>query len=91
MSERPLTGKKETGAAAPGDPAVGRPEDLARSPARAREGARQTSDITEKPADSATAGATVASTPPTPEVGGREGPDPVRYGDWEVGGRCVDF
>lgn len=27
----------------------------------------------------------------TPEVGGREGPDPTRYGDWEINGRCVDF
>ena len=26
-----------------------------------------------------------------PEVGGREGPDPVRYGDWEKNGRCIDF
>ena len=25
------------------------------------------------------------------EVGGREGPDPVRYGDWEKNGRCIDF
>ncbi len=25
------------------------------------------------------------------EVGGRDGPDPVRYGDWEKGGRCIDF
>lgn len=25
------------------------------------------------------------------EIGGREGPDPVRYGDWEKGGRCIDF
>lgn len=25
------------------------------------------------------------------EIGGRDGPDPVRYGDWEVGGKCVDF
>jgi len=25
------------------------------------------------------------------EVGGREGPDPTRYGDWEKSGRCVDF
>ncbi|HLS81434.1 MAG TPA: DUF1674 domain-containing protein [Steroidobacter sp.] len=25
------------------------------------------------------------------EVGGREGPDPTRYGDWEKGGRCIDF
>ena len=26
-----------------------------------------------------------------PEVGGPEGPEPTRYGDWERGGRCVDF
>ena len=25
------------------------------------------------------------------EIGGREGPDPVRYGDWEKNGRCIDF
>lgn len=25
------------------------------------------------------------------EIGGREGLDPVRYGDWEVNGKCVDF
>ena len=26
-----------------------------------------------------------------PEFGGRKGPDPVRYGDWEKGGIAVDF
>jgi hypothetical protein len=26
-----------------------------------------------------------------PEAGGRGGPDPARYGDWEVKGRAVDF
>ena len=25
------------------------------------------------------------------EIGGRKGPDPVRYGDWEKNGRCIDF
>ena len=25
------------------------------------------------------------------EVGGRDGLDPTRYGDWENNGRCVDF
>ena len=25
------------------------------------------------------------------EIGGRPGPDPTRYGDWEIKGRCVDF
>ena len=28
---------------------------------------------------------------PVPEVGGRDGPDPTRYGDWEKQGRCIDF
>ena len=26
-----------------------------------------------------------------PEIGGPKGPDPTRYGDWEKGGRCIDF
>ena len=25
------------------------------------------------------------------EVGGGEGPEPTRYGDWEKNGRCTDF
>jgi hypothetical protein len=35
--------------------------------------------------------------PPAPpvqkpgEIGGPKGPEPTRYGDWEVGGRCSDF
>ncbi|UVC08443.1 DUF1674 domain-containing protein [Rhizobium sp. TH2] len=26
-----------------------------------------------------------------PEVGGRGGADPARFGDWEVNGRAIDF
>lgn len=26
-----------------------------------------------------------------PEFGGRSGLEPVRYGDWEKNGRCIDF
>jgi len=32
--------------------------------------------------------------PPKPlpkEIGGPKGPEPTRYGDWEVKGRCTDF
>ncbi|MEQ1801742.1 MAG: succinate dehydrogenase assembly factor 4 [Gammaproteobacteria bacterium] len=31
--------------------------------------------------------------PPTslPEIGGPPGPEPTRFGDWERGGRCIDF
>jgi hypothetical protein len=40
-----------------------------------------------------------ASEPPAPpaavslprEIGGPEGPEPTRYGDWEKKGRCIDF
>ncbi|MCF5936331.1 DUF1674 domain-containing protein [Xanthomonas oryzae] len=24
-------------------------------------------------------------------MGGRDGPEPTRYGDWEKNGRCIDF
>jgi hypothetical protein len=29
--------------------------------------------------------------PESREVGGREGPEPTRFGDWELRGRCIDF
>jgi len=28
---------------------------------------------------------------PPREIGGRDGPEPTRYGDWEKAGRCIDF
>jgi hypothetical protein len=40
---------------------------------------------------------TVAPVPPDPaeprprEIGGRDGPEPTRFGDWEKAGRCIDF
>jgi hypothetical protein len=41
--------------------------------------------------------AATAAKPPHPpekmprEIGGPKGPEPTRYGDWEVNGRCSDF
>ena len=32
-----------------------------------------------------------AATPLPPELGGRDGPEPVRYGDWEKKGLAIDF
>ena len=33
-----------------------------------------------------------ATGPPLPpELGGRDGPEPVRYGDWERKGLAIDF
>ena len=44
------------------------------------------------PADAAPAPETETAAKPLPkEIGGREGPEPVRYGDWEKNGRCIDF
>ena len=37
------------------------------------------------------AAARAASAKPPIEKGGRDGPDPVRYGDWEVKGIATDF
>jgi hypothetical protein len=35
------------------------------------------------------------ASPPPPvlprEIGGRDGPEPTRFGDWEKAGRCIDF
>jgi hypothetical protein len=52
----------------------------------------------EKPSTDATNPADAAKPAPetdtkkaTKEIGGRGGPDPTRYGDWEKAGRCVDF
>jgi hypothetical protein len=28
---------------------------------------------------------------PGREIGGPQGPEPTRYGDWERNGRCTDF
>lgn len=44
----------------------------------------------QKPAADDTAKTADESAPPA-EIGGRDGPDPTRYGDWEKAGRCIDF
>jgi hypothetical protein len=35
--------------------------------------------------------AAAARAPLPPELGGRDGPEPVRYGDWERRGLAIDF
>ncbi len=44
----------------------------------------------EKP-DAENAKTDVKKDEPAKEHGGRGGLDPVRYGDWEKDGKCVDF
>lgn len=47
---------------------------------------------TESAAPEETLPPVAAQTPAAPkEIGGRNGPDPTRYGDWEKNGRCIDF
>jgi hypothetical protein len=45
----------------------------------------------EKPSDEQEDGAAEGSVPRPREIGGRDGPEPTRFGDWEKAGRCVDF
>ena len=58
--------------------------------------ARATGEPPQQPADErsddAEAPADQGGAPQRPkEIGGRPGPDPTRYGDWEKNGRCIDF
>lgn len=57
------------------------------SPESYRESSPETSrtEAGQDPAPAAT------PTPAPREIGGRDGPDPTRYGDWEKNGRCIDF
>lgn len=43
------------------------------------------------PAPRTSVPATGSDAPPGKEIGGREGLEPTRYGDWEKNGRCIDF
>jgi hypothetical protein len=56
--------------------------------------------IPSNPQAPATEGVPVPDAPPTAaaphtaaprEIGGRDGPEPTRFGDWELRGRCIDF
>ena len=51
------------------------------------------SGVTTSPSEPPEGGNDTASDAPEKarEIGGRKGPDPTRYGDWEKGGRCIDF
>ena len=63
------------------------------SPPPETAGASQPSDAPD-PAETADirTGARMEAVPQKPgEVGGGDKPEPTRFGDWEVGGRCTDF
>jgi hypothetical protein len=44
-----------------------------------------------EPASSSPPAQPEAPAPAPVEIGGREGPEPTRFGDWEKNGRCIDF
>ncbi|MFC3551778.1 DUF1674 domain-containing protein [Lysobacter cavernae] len=51
----------------------------------------QTTPVTAPEAPEAPVPTPVADDAHAKEFGGREGPEPTRYGDWEKNGRCIDF
>lgn len=80
-SHAPRAAKRPAAQPAPGaTPAPKTAEDLTRAEEQARS-QRSGSAATPAPAKSAA----------TPELGGPEGPEPTRYGDWERKGICYDF
>jgi hypothetical protein len=44
-----------------------------------------------KPSEAAKPTASARPGPMPKEIGGTNGPEPTRYGDWEHKGRCSDF
>ncbi len=46
---------------------------------------------TVRPPGAAPALPTPSETARPREIGGRDGPEPTRFGDWELRGRCIDF
>jgi hypothetical protein len=65
-------------------PQTGKP-----APADTPEKPRETGGLSKDSAPAETGGLSKDSAPA--EIGGRRGPEPTRYGDWENGGKCVDF
>jgi len=51
----------------------------------------KTSDSRANPSNDDNAEETAGGTVREKEIGGRDGPYPTRYGDWEKAGRCIDF
>jgi hypothetical protein len=51
----------------------------------------QGSSATKVLADSAPEQPVPSSAKVKREIGGRDGPEPTRFGDWEKAGRCIDF
>jgi hypothetical protein len=70
-------------------PGAGRPSSLGSNAETTRQTAEPgSSDSTRVPPP---AEQILVPVPAAVEIGGREGPEPTRFGDWEKNGRCIDF
>ena len=61
-----------------------------------RDDKSQAAENDQSPADERLSAPEEPATPAEPasrpqEIGGRDGLDPTRFGDWEKNGRCIDF
>jgi len=72
--------------------AKSKPAAAERKPAAQQSGPRDLDRAAQQKAAQAPAPQTDGDKATKPkEVGGPEGPEPTRYGDWERGGICYDF
>jgi hypothetical protein len=53
--------------------------------------APQEKQLPPEPSQSAEPAPKPSTQTPPREIGGRDGPEPTRFGDWEKAGRCIDF
>ncbi len=65
--------------------AMGQPRDSSEPPPRAVDGGRDSAP------DPARGTKPKGARDKVAEIGGPDGPEPTRYGDWERKGRCIDF
>jgi hypothetical protein len=75
-----------------GDPVQSGAPGPAAFPAARTAGAANGASVTAAVAGQDATGSNREETAALPaEIGGRGGPEPTRYGDWEKAGRCIDF
>lgn len=93
MSDSTQTDKTpKHAAAAPGTAAKPGPGQTRAAPSGAAQGDTGTGDAGKAGAARTDPAKSAPAKPaPAAEIGGPAGPEPTRYGDWEIKGRCIDF
>jgi hypothetical protein len=64
---------------------------MSRSVPPSSSGSRPTTNAAPEAPHIPAQGSDQAQAKPPREIGGRDGPEPTRFGDWEKNGRCIDF